>query len=294
MCLPGWPRPAEPAGSRTLLPPAPDRPDVTGFTLPSPGLGTSGNDEFERCAETVAAALETGYRHVDTAQMYDNEAAVGAGIDRASVPREEVVLATKVHPDNLSYEAVVRTARESLERLGVDRVDLLYVHWPISAYDPDETLRAFQELVDDGVTDHVGVSNFDRELFEGAADRLDAPIVANQVECHPLLPQDDLRALAREHGHHLVAYSPLGGGEILDDPLLSEIAAEHDTTTAAVCLAWAFAKDNVVPIPKGEGDHVRANYEARDLELSEDALARIDDYDERLRVVDPEPAPWNQ
>ena len=294
MCLPGWPWPAPTAGSRTLLPSAPDRPDVTGFTLPSPGLGTSGNDEFERCAETVATALETGYRHVDTAQMYDNEAAVGAGIDRASVPREEVVLATKVHPDNLSYEAVVRTARESLERLGVDRVDLLYVHWPISAYDPDETLRAFQALVDEGVTDHVGVSNFDRELFEAAADRLDAPVVANQVECHPLLPQDDLRALAREHGHHLVAYSPLGGGEILDDPLLSEIAAEHDTTTAAVCLAWAFAKDNVVPIPKGEGDHVRANYEAQSLELSEDALARIDDYDERLRVVDPEPAPWNQ
>ncbi|MEZ3143105.1 aldo/keto reductase [Halobaculum sp. MBLA0143] len=267
---------------------------MTAFTLPSPGLGTSGNDEFERCAETVATALDAGYRHVDTAQMYDNEAAVGAGIERADVPREEVVVATKIHPDNLSYEATRRTARESLDRLGLDRVDLLYVHWPISAYDPAETLPAFQELVDEGVTDHVAVSNFDRELFETAADRLDAPIVANQVECHPLLPQDDLRALARDHGHHLVAYSPLAGGEILDDPLLSEIATEHDTTTAAVCLAWAASKDSVVPIPKGEGDHVRANYEARSLELSDDALARIDGYDERLRVVDPAPAPWNE
>ena len=262
-------------------------------TLPSPGLGTSGNDEFEQCAETVRRALEMGYRHVDTAQMYKNERAVGAGIERADVPREAVFLATKILPDDLSYENAKRTARESLDRLGVDSVDLLYVHWPISAYDPEGTLDAIQELYEEGVTDHVGVSNFDRELFEEAADRLDAPIVANQVECHPLLPQTELRALARDHGHALVAYSPLAGGEILDDPLLSEIAAEHDTSTAAVCLAWAAAQESVVPIPKTGGDHLRDNFEAVDLTLSEDALERIADYDERLRVIDPDPAPWN-
>ena len=263
-------------------------------TLPSPGLGTANVGEFEQCAETVRRALEMGYRHIDTAQMYENEAAVGAGIERADVPREAVFLATKILPDNLSYEDVKRTARESLDRLGVDSVDLLYVHWPISAYDPEGTLDAVQELSEAGVTDHVAVSNFDRELFEEAADRLDAPIVANQVECHPLLPQEELRALARDHGHTLVAYSPLAGGEILDDPLLSEIAAEHDTSTAAVCLAWAHAQESVVPIPKTSGNHLQDNFEARELTLSDDALDRIADYDERLRAIDPDPAPWNE
>jgi len=263
-------------------------------TLPSPGLGTANVGEFEQCAETVRRALEMGYRHVDTAQMYENERAVGAGIERADVPREEVFLATKILPDNLSYEDTRRTARESLDRLGVDSVDLLYVHWPISAYDPEGTLDAFQELYDEGVTDHVGVSNFDSELFEEAANRLNAPIVANQVECHPLLPQDDLRALARDRGHALVAYSPLAGGEILDDPLLSEIAADHDTSTAAVCLAWAATRESVVPIPKTGGDHLRDNFEAGELTLTDDDLDRIADYDERLRAIDPDPAPWNQ
>jgi Aldo/keto reductases, related to diketogulonate reductase len=100
--------------------------------------------------------------------------------------------------------------------------------------------------------------------------------------------------LARDHGHTLVAYSPLAGGEILDDPLLSEIAADHDTSTAAVCLAWAAAQEPVVPIPKTSGGHLRANFEATELTLTDDDLGRIADYDERLRAVDPDPAPWNQ
>ncbi|MEZ3116685.1 aldo/keto reductase [Halobaculum sp. MBLA0147] len=263
-------------------------------TLPSPGLGTSGNDEFEQCAETVAEALSIGYRHLDTAQMYDNEAAVGAGLERADVAREDVVVATKIHPDNLAYDDAIETAHESLDRLGLDRVDLLYVHWPISAYDPEETLAAMDELVEDGVTDHVGLSNFTPELLDEARDLLDAPVVAHQVECHPLLPQADLREYAREHGHDLVAYSPLGGGEILDDPLLTEIAEKHDTSAAAVCLAWAFEQEAVVPIPKGEGDHVAANWAARDLALDAEDLDRIAAYDERVRVVDPDAAAWNQ
>lgn len=266
---------------------------MTAFTLPSPGLGTAGNDEFEQCAQTVADAVEVGYRHVDTAQMYENEAAVGEGIERADVPREEVVVATKIHPDNLAYDDAKRTTRESLERLGVDTVDLLYVHWPISAYDPPETLRAVQELYDEGLTDHVGLSNFTPELLDEARGLLDAPVVAHQVECHPLLPQEELLTYAREAGHALVGYSPLGGGELLDDPLLSEIAAEYDTSTAAVCLAWAYQREGLVPIPKGVGDHVRENFEAQELTLDEDDLDRIAAYDERTRVIDPDAAAWN-
>ncbi|WP_313694325.1 aldo/keto reductase [Halorarum halobium] len=263
------------------------------LSLPELGLGTSGNDDPERCAETVARALEAGYRHVDTAQMYDNEAAVGAGIARADVPREEVVLATKIHPDDLAYEDAKRTARESLDRLGVDSVDMLYVHWPTSAYDPEATLRAMDELHDEGVCDHVCLSNFTPALLDEARGLLDAPVAAHQVECHPRLRQDDLREYAREHGHYLVGYSPLGKGELLEDPVLTDIAGKHDTTTAAVCLAWALAGDVLVPIPKGTGDHVEANLAARDLELDDADLERIEELEEK-RFIDPDSAAWNR
>ena len=258
------------------------------------GLGTSGNDEFEECADTVAEALELGYRHIDTAQMYDNERAVGEGLRRAEgIDRADVTVATKIHPDNLAYEDAKRTAHESLDRLGLDRVDLLYVHWPIAAYDPDESLRAVQELYDEGVTDAVGVSNFTPELLDEARDRLDAPIAAHQVECHPLLPQRELREYAREDDHALVAYSPLGGGELLDHPTITEIADSEGTTPATVCLAWALETDHVVPIPKATGDHVAANYDVLDHSLSDETLERLNALDERNRVVDPDAAAWN-
>jgi len=149
------------------------------------GLGTSRLDDPAECRATVAAALEAGYRHVDTAQMYDNETAVGEGIATADVDRDDVVVATKIHPDNLAPADVRETARKSLDRLGLDRVDLLYVHWPTGAYDPDATLPAFDALREAGLTDHVGVSNFTPDLLREAAEILDAPIAAHQVECHP-------------------------------------------------------------------------------------------------------------
>ena len=269
---------------------------MTELTLPQVGLGTSGNDEFETCAETVADAVALGYRHVDTAQMYDNEEAVGAGLDRAAergVDTSEVVLASKIHPDNLAYEDAKRTAHESLDRLGVETLDMLYVHWPVSAYDPDATLRAFQELSDEGVMEHLCVSNFTPALLDEARERLDVPIAAHQVECHPLLPQRELREYAREDDHWLVAYSPLGGGELLDHPTITDLADREGTTPAALCLAWAFDKERVIPIPKGTGDHVRANYEALDLSVSAETMAELDALDERERVVDPDAAAWN-
>ncbi|QLG61629.1 aldo/keto reductase [Halorarum salinum] len=262
------------------------------LTLPSIGLGTSGMDDSEECTAAVAEALETGYRHVDTARMYGNEAAVGEGLARADVPREEVTLATKVHPDDLAYDDAKRTARESLDRLGVDSVDMLYVHWPTSAYDPEGTLRAMDELRDEGVCEHVCLSNFTPDLLAEARERLDAPVAAHQVECHPRLRQEELRADAREHGYPLVCYSPLGQGELLDDPTLSEIAGKHSSPTAAVCLAWAFQQDALVPIPKGTGEHVRANYGALNLTLDAEDLDRIAGLEER-RFVDPDSAPWN-
>ena len=258
------------------------------------GLGTYENTDPETCAHAVEYALNHGYRHVDTAEMYDNEAAVGEGIARADVPREDVVVATKVSPEHLAHDDVLEHARASMDRLGVDALDLLYVHWPIRAYDPGATLAAFDELYDEGLVRHVGLSNFTPDLLEEAIETLDAPLFAHQVECHVLLQQDELRRMAREHGHHLVAYSPLAKGDVTEVDVLRDVAAAHDATAAQVALAWLAAEDAVVPIPKAASEaHIEENLAAMDLALSEAEIARIDAVDRTDRKVDFEAAPWN-
>ena len=260
------------------------------FDLPSPGLGTSGN-RGETCRRAAREALETGYRHVDTAQMYGNEAAVGAAIRESSVDRENVVVATKIHPRNLAYADAKRTARESLDRLGLEAVDLLYVHWPINAYDPPATLRAMDELRDEGVTRHVAVSNFTPSLLDEARELLESPIAANQVECHPLLQREELRAYARAHEHSLVAYAPLGGAK-LTHPTLESIAGKHGVPVPLVCLAWTLSLDGVVPIPKATGEHVRENWEARGLDLDDADHERIAAIEETRRLFDRAAMDW--
>jgi diketogulonate reductase-like aldo/keto reductase len=260
-----------------------------------PGLGTWENDIFDECVASVRTALEEGYRHVDTAQAYGNEDAVGEGIAAADVDREDVFLATKIDTSNLGYDDVHATARESLERLGTDYVDLLYVHWPIDTYEAGETLRAFQELADEGLVRRVGVSNFLPRRLEEAAAVLEDPVYAHQVELHPYLQQEGLRAYAVENDHYLVAYSPLARGRVLDDPVIEEVAAKHEASTAQVALAWALDLDRVVPIPKSSSEaHIRENWRAADLELDEEDHERIADLDCGEREIDFRGAPWNQ
>ncbi|GAA0655096.1 aldo/keto reductase [Salarchaeum japonicum] len=260
----------------------------------SPGLGTSGNDEFAQCAASVETALELGYRHIDTAQMYDNEAAVGEGVANADVDREDVFVATKIHPDNLAPEDVRSTFAESLDRLGTDYADLLYVHWPMGAYDAEATLPVFDDLYEDGRVENVGVSNFSPDLLAEAVELLDAPVLANQFECHPFLQQEAWRAACEEHGVTPVAYCPIAQGEVVGHPVLESVADDHDATAAQVSLAWLDAK-GVVPIPKATGDpHLRENWHARDLDLADGEVARIDDIEREERLIDPDAAPWNR
>ena len=262
--------------------------------LPDIGLGTYENDDPLVCRESVETALELGYRHVDTAEGYGNEDAVGEGIEAADVDREDVLVATKVSPDNLAFEDAIEHARASRERLRLDVIDLLYVHWPLRTYDATDTLAAFQDLRDEGVVRRIGLSNFRVDQLDEAIDVLGEPPFAHQVECHPLLQQDDLRAHAREHDYHLVAYSPLAKGEVSDVPELREVAEKHDATPAQVSLAWLCAKENVVAIPKSESEaHIRENLAARDLELDDEDVERIDAIDREERYVDFEEAPWN-
>ncbi|MDZ7701352.1 MAG: aldo/keto reductase [Halobacteriales archaeon] len=263
--------------------------------LPPLGLGTYENKAFEQCAESVRTALEAGYRHIDTAQSYENEDAVGEGLRRASVDRDEVFLATKLSTRNLAREDVLETARESAARLGVETIDLLYVHWPIRSYEPTETLPALDQLRDEGLIRHVGLSNFEPDQLDEALDLLEAPLFAHQVEHHPLLPQERLREYAVEDDHWLVAYSPVAKGEVADVPELVEIAAAHDATPFQVALAWLLQEDHVAAIPKATGEaHIRENYGALELELTDEAVARIDAIGEERRLVDFEEAPWNR
>jgi diketogulonate reductase-like aldo/keto reductase len=255
--------------------------------LPSLGLGTWQNDDHDQCVESVRTALELGYRHVDTAQAYGTEAAVGEGLATADVNREDVVLATKVWIDQLAPEDVRASTTASLERLGVDSVDLLYVHWPAGDYDPELTLSAFAELREQGRIEHIGVSNFTPDLLEAARAAIDAPIFANQVEMHPLLPQADLREYCEDVGVELVAYSPLARGEVFDVDVLTDIADAYDVSAAQVSLAWLRAKD-VAAIPKATGrDHIADNRASLDLALTDEEIARIDALDREERLIDP-------
>ena len=260
--------------------------------MPMLGLGTWQNEDPDQCAESVRTALETGYRHVDTAQAYGNEEAVGEGIEQADVDREDVFLATKVWKSSLSYDDVIHTTTESLDELDVESVELLYSHWPAEEYDPEDTLPAFAELKDRGAIDRIGVSNFEPEDLDTAREILDEPIFANQVECHPLLPQDELRKYADEHDIELVAYSPLARGEVFEVDELTEIADKHDASAAQVSLAWLREK-GVTTIPKATGeDHIKDNWGSLGVDLDDEDVEKIDGIDRQERQVDPDFAPW--
>ncbi|MFB6178191.1 MAG: aldo/keto reductase [Halorientalis sp.] len=259
--------------------------------MPMLGLGTWQNEDPDQCADSVATALDMGYRHVDTAQAYGNEDAVGEGIARAEVDRDDIFLATKVWISNLEHDDVLETTEESLEKLGTDYLDLLYIHWPARAYDPEDTISAFNQLYDEGKIEHFGVSNFEPEHVETAREHADMPIFANQVECHPLLQQDELRAFAADTDLELVGYSPLARGKVFENDTLTDIAEKHDASAAQVSLAWLREKD-VTAIPKATSEaHIADNFESLTLELDDDDIAAIDAIDEEDRRVDPDFGP---
>ncbi|MFB6305048.1 MAG: aldo/keto reductase [Haloferacaceae archaeon] len=261
--------------------------------MPDVGLGTY-KLRGQTCVDAVRTAIDAGYRHLDTARMYGNEESVGRGLAESDVPREEVFVATKVWSDSLGREDLLASARASRDALGVDTVDLLYVHWPRGTYDPEETLPALESAREAGLARHVGLSNFTPALLDEAREVLDAPVYAHQVEMHPLLPQTDLVAYAEAHDHRLVAYCPIARDAVSDVPAVREVAAKHDATPAQVSLAWLAAK-GVVPIPKsGTAAHIRENLAALDVDLDEEDVARIDAVDRRERLVDPSDAPWNR
>ncbi|MEF8853083.1 MAG: aldo/keto reductase [Haloarculaceae archaeon] len=264
--------------------------------MPRLGLGTYSDDNRSQWRENVRTALDVGYRHVDTAQVYENETYVGQGLRDAAVDREDVFLATKTVHHNVpgAAEQVPGAIDGCLDRLGVDTVDLLYVHWPSGIYDAETVLPAYDDAYDAGKTRRVGVCNFSTGLLDEAMDTLDAPLFAHQAEMHPLLPREDLVAHAQEHDYRFVAYSPLGKGAVFDVPEIREVAEKHDATPAQVSLAWVLSHDSVAAIPKASSrEHMAQNLAALELELDEEDIDLIDAIDRRHREIDPEWGPWN-
>lgn len=263
---------------------------IRGTAVPALGFGTfqlSGDD----CERGVAHALDIGYRHVDTAQMYGNEDRVGAALAASGVDRGDIFLTTKLDNDAHAPDDVRSTATDSLRRLQTEYVDLFLIHWPVGDTPLEATLDAMLALRDEGKVRNVGVSNFTPEQIDRVTGY--APIFANQVEYHPFLGQDDLLAQARKHDHLLTAYSPLARGEVFDDETLTAIAEAHGADPAQVALAWLIAQDHVAAIPKATSpEHITSNFAALDIELSQDEMERVTGLERGQRLIDPPFAPW--
>ena len=257
--------------------------------IPSLGFGTwqiTGRD----CVEAVQDALALGYRHIDTARAYENEAEVGEGIASSGVARDEIWLTTKLWREGLRAGDVSDQLESSLRELRTDYVDLLLVHWPNDDVPLAETLGAMAELRDAGKVRNLGVSNFPSDLLREAASL--QPIAANQVEYHAYLGQERLLEACREHGVTLAAYSPFAHGKLLDDAVLQEVAQERGATVGQIALRWLLDQPDVVAVPKAAShENRRANLQALDLEpLSPEERERIDALPKDRRVIDP---PWS-
>jgi 2,5-diketo-D-gluconate reductase B len=266
---------------------------VQGVEIPKLGLGTW-QLTGAACEEAVADALALGYRHVDTARMYGNEAEVGRAIAAAGIGRDELFVTTKLLPSELGAAGVRRQLDGSLSDLRLDHVDLLLIHWPATDGTPlAETLGAMREAQDQGAARHLGVSNFPSAMVRQALEL--APIVCDQVEYHPYLGQRELLALARERDLMITAYSPLAQGAVLRDPTIRRIAEAHGRTPAQVVLRWLLDQPQVAAVPKAAGhEHRAANLDVFSFELSDDERGAIAGLQRGRRTIDPSFAPdWD-
>src|SRR4051794_24384482 len=263
--------------------------EIQGSTVPKLGFGTW-EILGRNCEEAVSDALEIGYRHIDTAQAYDNEAEVGKALAASGISRRELFLTTKLWREDFARDRVRASAEGSLERLQVDCVDLLLLHWPSDEVPLEETLGALVGLRDEGLIQPFGVSNFPAGMLREALKL--APIFADQVEFHPFLGQDELLELAVEKDFMLTAYSPLARGKVPGDKTLGAIGERHGKTAGQVALRWLLDKPNVATIPKASShERRRETFEVFDSDLSDDARAKTDPLRKDARILPPGFAP---
>ncbi|MFT3661393.1 MAG: aldo/keto reductase [Gordonia sp. (in: high G+C Gram-positive bacteria)] len=247
----------------------------------------------EDTAAAVSQALEAGYRHIDTAQMYGNEAQVGKAVAESGIPRDEIFVTSKL--SNAAHDpAAAREATErSVDALG-GPMDLYLIHWPMPAVgDFVQTWRTMQEFTEQGLTRAIGVSNFQIPHLRRLLDETDVVPAVNQIEVHPYLQQGPLRAFGREHGIVTEAWSPIAQGDVLDDPVLLALAAETGRSVAQVVLRWHLQRGDVVFPKSADPARMRENFALFDFTLNDDQTARIDALDAgRRRGPDPDEFNW--
>lgn len=266
-----------------------------GVEMPWLGLGVFKVEEGPELVQAVKTAIKNGYRLIDTAAIYGNEAGVGQGIQEGlletAINREELFITSKVWNDGLNYDETISAFHESLEKLGLDYLDLYLIHWPgVDQY--KEAWRALEDLYKQGLIRTIGVSNFQVHHLEDLAKISEIKPMINQVEHHPKLTQGELRRYSKENAIQLQAWSPLMQGQLLDHPLLQEIAVKHGKSVAQVIIRWDL-QSGIATIPKSTKEHrIIANGDVFDFKLSGEDMESINALNENLRVG-PDPDTFN-
>ncbi len=248
--------------------------EANGARIPLVGLGTW-DLRGRTCARVVEQALRLGYRHIDTAEMYDNEREVGEGLRASGIKRNDVFVTTKIWPSHFAPRELERAARDSLVKLRLSEVDLLLLHWPNPQIPLEETLGALCKVKRDGLARHIGISNFTVALIEQALKIATEPLVCDQVECHPFLDQSKVIAACRANHMAVVAYSPIARGSIRSDKTLSRIGAAYKKTAAQICLRF-LVQQCIVVIPRtSKLERLSENAALFDFKLSDEDMAEI-------------------
>jgi len=248
--------------------------EANGARIPLLGLGTW-DLRGRTCARIVEQALRLGYRHIDTAQMYDNERQVGEGLRASGVKRDEIFVVTKIWPTHFAPRELERAAKERLVQLRLQEVDLLLLHWPNPNIPLSETLPVLCKVKQMGLARHIGISNFNRALIEEAVRISDEPLVCNQFECHPFLDQSEMVAATRRFGLAVVAYSPIARGGAKKDAVLTRIGKAYGKTAAQVCLRW-LVQQQIAVIPRtSKIERLSENLAIFDFALSGDEMKEI-------------------
>lgn len=264
-----------------------------GLKMPQLGFGVW-QVEDDQATSAVTKAIEVGYTSIDTAMIYKNEVGVGKAIKEASVPREELFITTKVWNTDQGYENTIKAFEASLERLGLDYVDLYLIHWPTPEFDQYvDTYKALEKLYKDGKVKAIGVCNFEIEHLERLLNECEVVPVLNQVECHPYLAQNELKEFCAKHNIFVEAWSPLDqGGEALQDEVIQKIANSHNKSTAQVILRWHL-QNNTIVIPKSvTPSRIEENFNVFDFDLTSDEMNAINELN-RNRRKGPHPNEMN-
>jgi len=256
-----------------------------GNKMPYLGLGTYQGSPDKKMIKAVSTALEIGYRHIDTAEMYRNEDYVRQGITDSGVDRSEIFITSKVWPSNLGYDSTRQACEKSLERLGTDHLDLYLIHWPDSQERILESWNAMIEMQKNGLIKSIGVSNFSNQHLQDLLENSDVPPSVNQIEFHPFNFRKEIWEFCKTQNIQLEAYSPLTRGERFDHPVVQKAAKTHNKTPAQILTRWAI-DHQIVVIPKSESPkRIAENADVFDFELTEEEMKNMDQLDEKLSVI---------